>query len=137
MKNNSKLTGNQANKDKKKEERKTVKKDSDKQGVDKKLPLGLMMKKGKIFPELDNDSISMISKNNVSSTNNCETNILINENLNQLAKKSSISSARTSAIKDEQKELENMKSFLVQYHYINALLEDTYSKQRKCANVSL
>ena len=86
-------------------------------------------KKGKLIPELENENISNISKN--VSSNNCETNMIISENLNQISKKTT----KSIPFKDDLKELDNMKSLLVQFHYMNALLEDSYSKQTKLANV--
>ncbi len=88
-------------------------------------------KKVKVIPQLDNENISKISKD-MSESNNSETNIIINENLNKATKKSS----KTTTIKDDTKELENMKSVLIQYHFINAMLEDTYEKHKKQANVT-
>jgi len=88
-------------------------------------------KKEKVIPQLDNENISKISKD-MSESNNSETNIIINENLNKATKKSS----KTTTIKDDTKELENMKSVLIQYHFINAMLEDTYEKHKKQANVT-
>ena len=57
--------------------------------------------------------------------------MIISENLNQISKKTT----KSIPFKDDLKELDNMKSLLVQFHYMNALLEDSYSKQTKLANV--
>jgi hypothetical protein len=88
-------------------------------------------KKIKVIPQLDNENISKISKD-MNESNNSETNIIINENLTKATKKIS----KPETIKEDTKELENMKSILIQYHFINAMLEDTYEKQKKQANVT-
>lgn len=95
-------------------------------------PQTVVNKKSKIIPDLENDNISYISKNNVSSQN--ETNMIINENLNKATLKPTNLSDKTKGFY-EKKEIENLKSLLVQYHYANALLDDTYSQQQKSANV--
>ena len=88
-------------------------------------------KKIKVIPQLDNENISKISKD-MNESNNSETNIIINENLTKATKKIS----KPETIKEDTKELENMKSILIQYHFINAMLEDTYEKHKKQANVT-
>ena len=90
-------------------------------------------KKSKIMPQLDKENISNISKD-INSCSNSETNIIISDNLNQATKKSNVFKSN---VNTEQKELENMKSSLVQLYYINALLEENYEKQKMQANVRI
>src|SRR5690606_35259863 len=96
--------------------------------------LGIPNKKKdkKFVSSLEDENISEISKN-ITSSQNCETNLLINENLSRIS--SSMMRNTKTNIKDDEKELENMKSVLIQYCYINSMLEDTYSKQKNFANV--
>lgn len=89
-------------------------------------------KKGKVIPQLDNDNISKIISKDLTESNISETNVIINENLSKATKKTN----KSMIIKDDTKDLENMKSILIQYHFVNTMLEDTYEKQKKQANVT-
>ena len=126
--NNTKVSDKNTEITKKDQHKKTIDDKSNKK--DHKPLIRAIPNKGKLIPELENDTISNISKN-VTASNNCETNLIMSDNLNQISKKT----IKSPTLKDDQKELENMRSTLVQYHYMNALLDETYSKQSKYANV--